>query len=73
MQNSSVSMMSERGIMREISNIAGLANLENSCFMNVVLQSLTYLSPLTDYIAHDIINCETPQKCMLCLLEGHLT
>ncbi|XP_047143554.1 uncharacterized protein LOC100204626 isoform X2 [Hydra vulgaris] len=53
----------------------GLANLGNTCFLNSVLQVLTYTPPLFNYIMSEYHKqkCGTVGFCMQCELTNHFT
>ncbi|NXS29377.1 UBP42 hydrolase, partial [Pomatostomus ruficeps] len=54
---------------------AGLFNLGNTCYINVILQCLTYTPPLANYLLSREHSqaCQQQGFCMMCLMEAHVT
>ncbi|NWH41447.1 UBP42 hydrolase, partial [Chloropsis hardwickii] len=53
---------------------AGLYNLGSTCYLNVVLQCLTYTPPLANYLLsrqHSQF-CHQQGFCMMCVMEAHV-
>ncbi|NXA16175.1 UBP42 hydrolase, partial [Sapayoa aenigma] len=53
---------------------AGLYNLGSTCYINVVLQCLTYTPPLANYLLsrqHSQF-CDQQGFCMMCIMEAHV-
>uniref|UniRef100_A0A8D2MZM7 USP domain-containing protein n=1 Tax=Zonotrichia albicollis TaxID=44394 RepID=A0A8D2MZM7_ZONAL len=53
---------------------AGLFNLGNTCYINVILQCLTYTPPLANYLLsyQHSQSCQQQGFCMMCTMESHV-
>uniref|UniRef100_A0A8C0UKY9 Ubiquitin carboxyl-terminal hydrolase 42-like n=1 Tax=Cyanistes caeruleus TaxID=156563 RepID=A0A8C0UKY9_CYACU len=53
---------------------AGLFNLGNTCYINVILQCLTYTPPLANYLLsyEHSQSCQQQGFCMMCTMEAHV-
>ncbi|KAM7263898.1 hypothetical protein ACFE04_001581 [Oxalis oulophora] len=80
--NNDASRFTENGLDQELSlgitfrRIgAGLENLGNTCFLNSVLQCLTYTEPLAAYLqsGKHKSSCRIPGFCALCAIQTHVS
>ncbi|NXS84224.1 UBP42 hydrolase, partial [Erpornis zantholeuca] len=53
---------------------AGLFNLGNTCYINAILQCLTYTPPLANYLLsyEHSRSCQQQGFCMMCTMEAHV-
>lgn len=53
----------------------GLHNMGNTCFLNSVLQCLTYTAPLNNFLLSNQHkdSCKSTNCCMMCQLESHVS
>ncbi|NXX29752.1 UBP42 hydrolase, partial [Nicator chloris] len=53
---------------------AGLYNLGSTCYLNVILQCLTYTPPLANYLLsrQHSRSCDQEGFCMMCIMEDHV-
>ncbi|RLV99279.1 hypothetical protein DV515_00010031, partial [Chloebia gouldiae] len=53
---------------------AGLFNLGNTCYINAILQCLTYTPPLANYLLsyEHSLSCQQQGFCMMCTMEAHV-
>ncbi|NXD20354.1 UBP42 hydrolase, partial [Spelaeornis formosus] len=54
--------------------VTGLINLGNTCYINVILQCLTYTPPLANYLLSQqhSQSCQQQGFCMMCTMEAHI-
>jgi ubiquitin C-terminal hydrolase len=52
----------------------GLLNMGNTCFLNSVIQCLTYTQPLQKFLLNSKhkFNCKRAQFCSVCTFEDHI-